>query len=101
HRRTPKTTILPYTTLFRSQISLMKEEKFEESENLTKYFNLLPDEAFARKIFLKQQNEEVAWVKEAYEAELRNLIIPGRIEVNIRSEEHTSELQSRENLVCR
>jgi hypothetical protein len=65
------------------QISLMKEEKFEESENLTKYFNLLPDEAFARKIFLKQQNEEVAWVKEAYEAELRNLIIPGRIEVNI------------------
>src|SRR5436309_7692749 len=58
-RRPPRSTLFPYTTLFRSS------EECHERE-LTD-----PDEDDARKSYLA------------------------------RSEEHTSELQSRENLVCR
>src|SRR2546429_5954859 len=59
-RRPPRSTLFPYTTLFRSD--------FQKSSY---YFN------FVRQEFL------------------------GEVRCEIRSEEHTSELQSRLHLVCR
>src|SRR3712207_8795767 len=77
-RRPPRSTLFPYTTLFRS----LKKEHLEE-------FNELYD--IYLKIYLiiaREYIESISITKNlAYVAE--------------RSEEHTSELQSRQYLVCR
>src|SRR5436309_12611054 len=64
-RRPPRSTLFPYTTLFRSWV-----EDAVEQERVV--------------VELALQQPEVA-----------------AIQFDPRSEEHTSELQSRENLVCR
>src|SRR2546429_4683402 len=69
-RRPPRSTLFPYTTLFRSR-----------RQNVTFY----------------RQPEEAE--KAGYRACLR--CRPRAIACAIRSEEHTSELQSRLHLVCR
>src|SRR2546426_4824756 len=73
-RRPPRSTLFPYTTLFRSPVS-------EQIEGRAERANLLR----LRHAFLKLDVRE------------------GGIGTNcaIRSEEHTSELQSPCNLVCR
>src|SRR3989442_3038843 len=73
-RRPPRSTLFPYTTLFRSTGELLLETV--APEDLTA--------ALAR-----------------YEA--REVVLPGGtpIAFPFRSEEHTSELQSRPHLVCR
>src|SRR5437016_7422821 len=73
-RRPPRSTLFPYTTLFRSKVSL------------TRYWDLCypcADADYAR--------DESGFVEE-FEETLRD---------SVRSEEHTSELQSLTNLVCR
>src|SRR5688572_33429607 len=65
-RRPPRSTLFPYTTLFRSEVV------FDERGNLP-----------------LAHDPKVAWA----------LAHPERFPV--RSEEHTSELQSQSNLVCR
>src|SRR5947209_13481305 len=70
-RRPPRSTLFPYTTLFRSEIDLEQ-----------------------RLALAKQQEEQ-----------LQDLVMDAsslrRDAVDARSEEHTSELQSRQYLVCR
>src|SRR6266480_7085894 len=65
-RRPPRSTLFPYTTLFRSQIECDSCGQHDEH-----------------------------WVEQ--EPELRY----AEVELDLRSEEHTSELQSHVNLVCR
>src|SRR2546430_7426173 len=83
-RRPPRSTLFPYTTLFRSNVAgrpvmdyvmdaLRRAGKLDELIIITGH--------------LKEKVE--AYVREHYD-------IPAR-----RSEEHTSELQSQSNLVCR
>src|SRR3989442_12369855 len=67
-RRPPRSTLFPYTTLFRSRVELFKERGLIDVT--------YPEELSAEKL-----------------AE--------RIIEDLRSEEHTSELQSRPHLVCR
>src|SRR2546430_10248042 len=74
-RRPPRSTLFPYTTLFRSPL-----EAIEERETLS-----LGD-------FARGGNSYVLQVK-------GNSMIEDHI--MDRSEEHTSELQSQSNLVCR
>src|SRR5688572_31491005 len=76
-RRPPRSTLFPYTTLFRS---------YENPQ-----YNLRYATADARSV-----GEEVR----RQQAQLGRY---GRVEVValLRSEEHTSELQSQSNLVCR
>src|SRR2546429_2907113 len=69
-RRPPRSTLFPYTTLFRSEPRLRRR-----GANLL----LEPRVVLERERALAQQSREVA----------------------ARSEEHTSELQSRLHLVCR
>src|SRR2546422_7301917 len=68
-RRPPRSTLFPYTTLFRSPVDV---ERVEEA---------VRHHAAARR--------------------LRGLGALRGVEVVLRSEEHTSELQSRLHLVCR
>src|SRR2546428_8439412 len=77
-RRPPRSTLFPYTTLFRS-IQIM--EKAIELD--VQYFE---DDEFYDK--LQRANRESSYR-------------PYQIFWQMRSEEHTSELQSRSDLVCR
>src|SRR5436309_8827877 len=79
-RRPPRSTLFPYTTLFRSITQLDKQVTATEGVLKLTLMELpnLP-------------HESVLIGKSAAD----------NLEVRVRSEEHTSELQSRENLVCR
>src|SRR5260370_8149855 len=71
-RRPPRSTLFPYTTLFRSSVS--------------------------------PSGKKVAYYIDKEVLEVRDLTNPDKIanlENFLRSEEHTSELQSHLNLVCR
>src|SRR2546430_7028344 len=69
-RRPPRSTLFPYTTLFRSLLRRLLTKKAESAGTLDRALSFL---ASAR---------------------------AGRVRM-ARSEEHTSELQSQSNLVCR
>src|SRR5256885_11545181 len=85
-RRPPRSTLFPYTTLFRS---------LERSANGVSIGN--PDAELSR--FLKGSGTATALTFAALAA--KNGVIAAELEKEPRSEEHTSELQSPCNLVCR
>src|SRR3712207_8495581 len=79
-RRPPRSTLFPYTTLFRSWRQIILSEPLRlltghglETALRGRYFGLVPPSAPSTLLF----------------------------EIWYRSEEHTSELQSRQYLVCR
>src|SRR5260370_32218362 len=76
-RRPPRSTLFPYTTLFRS------------GRDAARAANLLAD--------LRRRRE--AWIGDRHPC--RQHLSPRADGVVDRSEEHTSELQSHLNLVCR
>src|SRR2546430_12235207 len=83
-RRPPRSTLFPYTTLFRSPIDPLRGARVEE------------EEPGARRP--PRQRFPVAPVA----GDLRRVVPHEVLEVaGHRSEEHTSELQSQSNLVCR
>src|SRR2546430_13133182 len=71
-RRPPRSTLFPYTTLFRSD----------------------PEEAR----FMDGNDDDLVGIHPKNRSWFRNLL---RVDTHQRSEEHTSELQSQSNLVCR
>src|SRR5687768_18314607 len=75
----PRSTLFPYTTLFRSNSRFVKPIHKEETYNYGS-----SDFDYAFRIFTDCLLQE-----------------PFHFEPNNRSEEHTSELQSRLHLVCR
>src|SRR2546427_8751884 len=82
-RRPPRSTLFPYTTLFRSEGFSKDKERYLKS-----WDELTPEE----------QKETTERMKQRYED------VEGKVDINEvkeRSEEHTSELQSQSNLVCR
>src|SRR3712207_7317674 len=87
-RRPPRSTLFPYTTLFRSQKAYKhlgySEGDFPVSERIGR-------ECFTLPLFPEMTSEQQTAVVAALEEVLPTL----------RSEEHTSELQSRQYLVCR
>src|SRR2546430_8981151 len=87
-RRPPRSTLFPYTTLFRSQVLLEVGGELEQHRP-----ELGPE--LARR--LDEVAQRIVHVLEA--RDVRDAL--GRLEHIARSEEHTSELQSQSNLVCR
>src|SRR3712207_7455287 len=93
-RRPPRSTLFPYTTLFRSdvQLALVGSMASDDPEGWDFYNSTLAHADGDPDIHI-----------------LNNFNNVGAIEVNafqslsqvVRSEEHTSELQSRQYLVCR
>src|SRR2546427_1867378 len=80
-RRPPRSTLFPYTTLFRSLLAgpaLAEEGKNNVSAKMAKPLKAAQDDLTAKKY-----SDAILKLKES------------------RSEEHTSELQSQSNLVCR
>src|SRR3712207_7865564 len=82
-RRPPRSTLFPYTTLFRSGhiplgVGLAYAMRYHETDNICQLY--LGDGAISTGAFHESANLAGLWG---------------------RSEEHTSELQSRQYLVCR
>src|SRR3712207_7653830 len=87
-RRPPRSTLFPYTTLFRS-FSMKNEHYFS---------NLLI--CFGAFVFTGSRYLQFSLILENSQS-LSFQMFPLLIMCFIRSEEHTSELQSRQYLVCR
>src|SRR3712207_8930759 len=89
-RRPPRSTLFPYTTLFRS------------SETAAS----VPCRPYCLDRLLRypsdHRDQRIAFVLDPYREAVRlDLLEPGMAQIEFRSEEHTSELQSRQYLVCR
>src|SRR2546430_8955363 len=85
-RRPPRSTLFPYTTLFRSPMAASKISSAETSAD-----------GIFRKRDLVPGKYQITFQLAGYEPLMQTGVTlrPGR------SEEHTSELQSQSNLVCR
>src|SRR3712207_7414295 len=83
-RRPPRSTLFPYTTLFRSR--RLEVEGFEVTRVGVDADGLVDAAEFAEALRGDTALAAVVWANN---------------EVGTRSEEHTSELQSRQYLVCR
>src|SRR5690606_40895774 len=99
-RRPPSSTLFPYTTLFRSSIRLAKADSYwGEPAYLDKVeFRIVPDAAAAVPALLSGDVQAFPFFQPDGVAQIEG---DSRFKIEVRSEEHTSELQSRENLVCR
>src|SRR3712207_8894612 len=91
-RRPPRSTLFPYTTLFRSAV---REAHPKRSAARRAHGTRTPGAPRAQRTFAGD------WGSARRRIRAGNL--PPRAELNSvgRSEEHTSELQSRQYLVCR
>src|SRR3712207_7104310 len=86
-RRPPRSTLFPYTTLFRSRRFARRLARRYRKRGL--------DKTAARMVaFL-----DAAGVRDATVLEIGGGV--GEIHLELRSEEQTSEIQSRQKLVCR
>src|SRR3712207_6973727 len=74
-RRPPRSTLFPYTTLFRSRNSHAPRSRPRTLHRIVQFCR----RQFSAKLVCSPSNQHIA----------------------VRSEEHTSELQSRQYLVCR
>src|SRR5687768_17621587 len=94
-RRPPRSTLFPYTTLFRSNVSVAQAAPVINHPN---------DNAYTRvtefKYLTGQEHAKTTLVYE-YARDDGDPYYPIPRPENARSEEHTSELQSRLHLVCR
>src|SRR2546427_5725249 len=92
-RRPPRSTLFPYTTLFRSTLALSTCPTLVEQGIAPRHIDLRP--------FVLSGNQ----VRMVAGGLTRVALKEGSLVVNSsqggRSEEHTSELQSQSNLVCR
>src|SRR5690606_40286749 len=90
-RRPPTSTLFPYTTLFRSLPYRKARQTFAAGSRRRGWYRL------PKKHLPRYQNQTGGFCR-TVPAGGRPAQTPDK---SYRSEEHTSELQSRENLVCR
>src|SRR3712207_8666319 len=84
-RRPPRSTLFPYTTLFRSPNA-----------------KALGSASFECNVFVHMKGGDPAPIDVGlHHKGVKHLVLARRSSKNHRSEEHTSELQSRQYLVCR
>src|SRR2546430_7127564 len=97
-RRPPRSTLFPYTTLFRSSLPKAMQRSFANTQERAgpaqrgkeKALGFFFDELFAVHGFVGGDN--------LFREFVRDVVVVRELH---RSEEHTSELQSQSNLVCR
>src|SRR3712207_7752159 len=92
-RRPPRSTLFPYTTLFRSERTVVAEVRGADR----------PDERFVFSAHVQEPgaNDNASGVAALTEAARVLATLSRTGAARPRSEEHTSELQSRQYLVCR
>src|SRR2546429_6363059 len=86
-RRPPRSTLFPYTTLFRSRVA--REHDWHIAHVVPREVRLYPT-----------RHVSVRLLENSFQ-DLTNLLVVCWVGALKRSEEHTSELQSRLHLVCR
>src|SRR5258708_30649171 len=92
-RRPPRSTLFPYTTLFRSLSIIL----FEHLEPDRSQKNRIPEGGYASKHSARLQNKR----HDHWRRTPPTPIVEPVEQAIGRSEEHTSELQSPDHLVCR
>src|SRR3712207_7742664 len=85
-RRPPRSTLFPYTTLFRSELTVDPAVAGADAAVL------------AAAIVNRHLENQAALT---HDANLERSVMLNSLKTRYRSEEHTSELQSRQYLVCR
>src|SRR2546427_7510821 len=98
-RRPPRSTLFPYTTLFRS---IAEEHAVAEGVGHFQHLHAVVEDGGRHALCQQHACHDLAVAAKARNDDLRVLRLryfmgPG----SLRSEEHTSELQSQSNLVCR
>src|SRR3712207_8987003 len=92
-RRPPRSTLFPYTTLFRSDPRRLPAERLDDRDRVADRVGVLVlpvlDQVGHQRVQPVDGDELLGEVERRAEV------------VHPRSEEHTSELQSRQYLVCR
>src|SRR3712207_8568547 len=91
-RRPPRSTLFPYTTLFRSNLFKLGRNRSAWPIGEFKFRKPKAAIVLPMKVFTRLYSDH-------YLVSVAGSILPE--EVGARSEEHTSELQSRQYLVCR
>src|SRR3712207_8052489 len=86
-RRPPRSTLFPYTTLFRSAYQIGPHDLYDWDGINESLLVELPVGGRPRKVLVRPERDGYVYVIDRATGE--------------RSEEHTSELQSRQYLVCR
>src|SRR5690606_41230210 len=100
-RPPPRSTLFPYTTLFRSipgsviAIALTAQPALAQDDQSSRNADIIVSAQRANQTQVIREGSLGALGNKASED------VPFSIKAYGRSEEHTSELQSRENLVCR
>src|SRR2546430_13487009 len=92
-RRPPRSTLFPYTTLFRSLINRTRNTANERTSGARGVLEYKPTDRFRFTLSAFHQSTDMNG--------LRYVTGPPSNRWIGRSEEHTSELQSQSNLVCR
>src|SRR3712207_8057423 len=87
-RRPPRSTLFPYTTLFRSSLA---EDRHGGLDAVVAVAGVIAGGVPLWEMPVEQEEAVL-------DANLRSVLVAARVG---RSEEHTSELQSRQYLVCR
>src|SRR3712207_7792585 len=90
-RRPPRSTLFPYTTLFRSAyvaFDRVGHHHFFPDSHWIELIRFVLDEGYQERVLLSHDA-------------VTEFFGPEEIAAHTRSEEHTSELQSRQYLVCR
>src|SRR3712207_8145642 len=91
-RRPPRSTLFPYTTLFRSAAFFFEQAK-EENTHMLKFIHYLNNAGVEAIIpAIEKPQDKFDSLESTFQTGLKS---------EQRSKEHTSELQSRQYLVCR
>src|SRR3712207_7096917 len=98
-RRPPRSTLFPYTTLFRSARVEQAVGAVLDVEHLQR--RLAPDDAVGVERHVVLDVHARGGLRERERLQRASDADVGELGLDLRSEEHTSELQSRQYLVCR
>ena len=70
-------------TIVHEQVEKIKKSAFETGAEIVQYFEMLPDDSTAKKLYLQMMSTDSHPEKEKMASYLRTQIIPGSIDVNI------------------
>ena len=71
--------------LVKKQVKKLKEQPFQDGNDIVKYFELLPDSSPVKKMYFEMKETEDVEKKSHLQHSLRNKIVAGGIDVNIMS----------------
>src|SRR5690606_41264003 len=100
-RRLPRSTLFPYATLFRSELEPLddlaaRRRRRRRRERDARHAGKALAQPVQREVVLPKVMSPLRYAVRFVDRDDRH----GNRSEQVRSEEHTSELQSRENLVC-